>query len=134
MLREITINEKRNTIEITKKFAAAAKRFGTPEYDKLQTVKRDYPKFKVEVKAVKSKKETFKGLTFDYMESYINANDDYEMRKKFLQLRGLNEDGSKIEMAEAASYGKIKEWFLENHKELTAQHEAVKAILSKKVA
>lgn len=134
MTREIIINEKRNTIEITKKFAAAAKRFGTTEYEDLQNVRKDYPQFRIEVKATSKKKDSFKGLTFNYMERYIKGNDDEAMLKDFYLLSGRNEDGSDQEFAASASYGEIKQWFLDNHKELKGQRDKIDAILNKKVA
>ena len=78
MTNNITINSKNNTIEITKKFVAAAKRFGTPEYEDLQSVRRDYPKYRIEVKTTAKKTDSFKGLTFSYMKSYIQKHDDEE--------------------------------------------------------
>ncbi len=133
MTREIIINDKNLTIEITKKFANLAKRFGTVEYDNLQTVKRDYPRYRVVINSTKKKADTFKGLTFDYMKNYILKHNE-EKLAVFNNLRGLNEDGTKIEMAEAASYGQIKQWFLEEFPEMKLQHKAVNEILNKKVA
>ena len=133
MTREIIINDSNFTIEITKKFANLAKRFGTPEYDKLQTVKRDYPRYRVAINTTKKKADSFKGLTFDYMKNYI-LNHNEEKLAVFNRLRGLNEDGSKIEMAEAVSYGAIKQWFLDEFPEFRLQRKEVDEILSKKAA
>ena len=41
------INEKKMAIEMTKKFAAVARKFGTKQYWDLQEARRDYPNFKV---------------------------------------------------------------------------------------
>ena len=134
MTNNITINSKNNTIEITKKFAAAAKRFGTPEYEDLQSVRRDYPKYRIEVKTTTKKADCFKGLTFNYMKSYIQKNDNEEMLKEFFTLCGKDEDGSDLEFAPAASYGEIKKWFLDQHEELTKQRNKIDAILNEKAA
>ena len=83
MSREIIVNEKKNTIEISKAFAKEAKVFGTDEYKNLQEVRRDYPQFKVAVKSISKKKDSFKGLTLDYMKNYIRKNDTEEMLKAF---------------------------------------------------
>ena len=61
------INEKKNTIEITKTFAQKAARVGSPEYFELLEVRHNFPKFKVVVNQTKSK-DSFKGLTYEYME------------------------------------------------------------------
>ena len=52
----ITINAKNRSIELTKTFAAASSKFGTPEYDQLQQVRRDYPNYKVVTIARKAPK------------------------------------------------------------------------------
>ena len=134
MTTNININNKNNTIEITKKFAVAAKRFGSPEYDDLQSVRRDYPKYRIEVKTTSKKTDSFKGLTFNYMKNYIQKHDDEEMLKEFYVLCGKNEDGSMQEFAAAATYGEIKKWFLDHHKELTDQRNKINKILNKEAA
>ncbi len=133
-MTNININNNNRTIEITKKFAVAAKRFGTPEYEDLQNVRKDYPRYRVEVKTITKKADSFKGLTFSYMENYINQHDDEEMKKAFYILCGKNEDGTTQEFAAAATYGEIKKWFLEQHKELQNQRSKIDAILNKKAA
>ena len=42
MTNSIVINDKSRTIEITKKFAAAAKNFGSQEYEDLQRARSHY--------------------------------------------------------------------------------------------
>ena len=84
MTTNIKINDKNRTIEITKKFATAAKRFGTPEYEDLQTVRRDYPRYRIEIKTPAKKADCFKGLTQNYMQTYIEkkiAVRDNEIKK-----------------------------------------------------
>ena len=55
------INEKKNAIELSKKEAAAAAKFGTREYKALQEARKDYPGFKVVTITRKStaKKESY---------------------------------------------------------------------------
>ena len=153
MSNMIRINDKNHTIEITKKFADAAKFFGTLEYEDLQSVRRDYPRYCIEIKSIAKKTDCFKGLTFKYMTSYIenkkavraneiaNANDpeaknEYEdILKNFFILCGKTEKGEKQELAAAASYGEIKKWFLEQFPELKLQRKTIDEILNnKKVA
>lgn len=43
----MTINFHSNSIEMTKKFAKAASRFGSDEYKALQEARKDYPTFKI---------------------------------------------------------------------------------------
>lgn len=46
MTNSLTINERNKTIEMTKKFANAAKRYGSNEYRDLQNARKDYPTYK----------------------------------------------------------------------------------------
>ena len=87
LINNIRINDKNRTIEITKKFATAAKRFGTPEYDDLQAVRRDYPRYRIEIKTASKKADCFKGLTYDYMKGYILSHNK-ELLESFFLLCG----------------------------------------------
>ena len=133
MTNNITINSKNNTIEITKKFATATKRFGTPEYDDLQAVRRDYPRYRIEIKTAAKKADCFKGLTYNYMRTYIETHKK-ELLGNFYTLCGKTENGEDQEFAAAATYGEIKSWFLDQFSELTIQRKTIDEILNKKAA
>ena len=151
-MTNIIINDKNRTIEITKKFANAAKRFGTAEYEELKAARADFPKYRVEVKTVSKKADCFKGLTYDYMKSYINkkifdrakeiekvndpeAKNEYEaILKEFYTLCGKTEDGEEQKFAAAATYGEIKKWFLDQFSELKIQRKTIDEILNKNKA
>ena len=109
------INEKKNAIELSKKEAAAAAKFGTREYKALQEARKDYPGFKVVTITRKStaKKESCKGLTYGYMEMYIQKHDDEEksIMAEYLMLRGLSKEAEEA-LAESFTYQEMKEWFL----------------------
>lgn len=115
-MNSITINEKNRTIELTKKFASSAKRFGTDAYNQLQEARTDYPSFRVITKSSRKKSERFKGLTYDFMENYIKGHDDGDGTKlaKFNDLRATS-DEAKTVGAEAATYGEIKAWFFKQY-------------------
>ena len=152
MSNNIRINDKNHSIELTKKFATAAKRFGTPEYEDLQTVRRDYPRHRIEIKTPAKKADCFKGLTQKYMQTYIEkkiAVRDNEIKQgtdpeaenefkailvNFFTLCGKTEDGKDQEFAAAATYGETKKWFLEQFPELTIQRKTIDEILNKKAA
>ena len=133
MTTEIRINDNNRTIEVTKKFSIAASRYGTREYEDLQDVRRAYPKYKVVTKKASKKKDVFKGLTYAYMKEYIKNHDNEEksIMAEFCALCGKDANGKKIEMAEAASYGEIKAWFLSQYSEFKEYRNNVKEILKK---
>ena len=69
-MTNIAINEKKHTIELTKKDYDKACKFGTQEYLDLQEVRKAYPNYKVVKVTRKASKNTYKGLTYAYMEKY----------------------------------------------------------------
>ena len=116
-MTNLTINNKARTIEMTKKFEKAASRFGSDEYKMLQEARKDYPAYKVVVKASTAKgKESFKGLTYEYMEKYIVAHDDENktVMAEYKMLRGLSDEAQEMNAA-ARSYGEMKKWFFDQY-------------------
>lgn len=133
MTNSIVINDKNSTIEITKKFAAAAKIFGSQEYEMLQTARSHYPNYYVKVRSAARKADHFKGLTFDYMEKYIK-NHKEELLSDFYTLCGKTDKGEEQEFAATATYGEIKKWFLNQFPELNIKRKSIDEILGKKAA
>lgn len=138
MTNSLTINERNKTIEMTKKFANAAKRYGSNEYRDLQNARKDYPNYKVVTRSAKRRNDTFKGLTFTYMEKYIKSHGE-ENLIEFYTLCGRDAQGNKImldrnKMIEHASYIEVKEWFLKTYPEIKQYQENIKNILNKKTA
>ncbi len=134
-MNTITINSNNRTIEMTKKYAAAASRYGTAEYRALQEARRDYPDFKVITKTVsKSSKNTFSGLTYDYMEQYIKAHDESGKRMaEFKDLRGLSEE-AKAMCSKPHSYLEVKRWFLKTYPEFETFHKQCEKLVAEKTA
>ena len=110
----IIINERNHTLEITKKFATAASRFGADEYRELKEARTDFPTFKVVVKTTKSK-SNFNGLTYAFMEKYIKSHDD-EKQTILTAYNTKREIGKSV--ASAKAYNEIKNWFLEKYPEV----------------
>ena len=90
------------TIEITKTFENKASNFGSEEYLTLRTAIHDLPDFQVVVKTAKTSRRTYmKGLTYEYMESYISmVDEDGSLMKDFQCLR------------QGCNYAVVKKWFL----------------------
>ena len=133
MTNSIVIKDKSRTIEITKKFAAAAKNFGSQEYEDLQRARSHYPNYYVKVRSAARKADHFKGLTFDYMEKYIKKH-NMELLKTFYVLCGKTEEGKKQDFAAAATYGEIKKWFIEQFPELEIKRKTIDEILGNTAA
>ena len=133
MTNTIVINTNNRAIEITKKFATAAKRFGSDEYNDLQAARRDYPNYRVETKSVRKKADSFKGLTYDYMESYIIRHDD-TLLSVFNELRGKTNSMNDDYIIATASYGEIKKWFIKQFPELEIKRKTIDEILGNTAA
>jgi hypothetical protein len=95
-------------IVMDREFSIKATIYGSEEYEKLQAARRDYPQYHVVRKTLRRnpKKESFNGLTYEYMEMYMDRyNVPAEIRKQYEDLR-FNAKGHSIR------YPIIKAWFL----------------------
>ena len=131
-MTNIIINTKNHTIEMNKTVTKAASRFGTPEYNELQEVRRAYPTYRVVTVAKKAAKPEYKGLTFKYMEKYIVTHDDEDksIMAEYLMLRGMNEEGKQVD-ADSADYADIKDWFLQSFPAIKKYHDDRKDLLDR---
>jgi len=129
----MTINYTTHTIMMTKKFAKAAEKFGSEEYKNLQEARRDNPNFKIVVVSRKTttKKDTYKGLTYSYMETYIKAHDDdqHSIMAEYEMLRGISE-AAKEALAEPCSYNEVKTWFLKTYPAIANFHKMREDLVS----
>lgn len=114
----MTINFENNTIEMTKAEAKEAGKFNSEKYLELKEIRAEFPTFRIVTKAAPKKNNTYKGLTYLYMEQYIetHAKDDGKIKSEFEQLVG-REEGKKKNFTETAKYGEVKAWFLETFTE-----------------
>ena len=116
-------------IEMTKTEAKAAGKPNTTEYNTLLELMKNFPGFQIEiVKSAAKKADRFKGLDINYMENYIKSKKP-ELLETFYELRGLDADGKRVELAAAATYGEIKMWFLTQFPEIEKLGENVNKII-----
>ena len=119
-----------NTIEMTKAEAKAAGKITSEKFKELKAYKEAYPGFEVVIVAASRRKSAYSGLTYEYMEAYIEKHDENKtIMIEFNKLRAIVSDedkknlGGMSETLKAASYGEIREWFLETFKEIKEFHE-----------
>ena len=125
------INHFNKTIELTKAEANKAGKYGTEAYEQLIGVQHNFPEYRLDI--VKAKVKTndgLKGLTFDYMESYIKKNGNEEQETAFADLRNAGD----VMGVSSVSYGQIKKWFLEQFPEIMAYSQRIDSILKRNVA
>ena len=62
-------------IEMTKNEAKAAGKIGTPEFEMLKNYMLAYPGYEIQIKAPAKRKVELRGLTYEYMRTYIQKCD-----------------------------------------------------------
>ena len=113
MKNALFIDFANDKIVMTTTFAKKCQNTASAEYAQLQSVRRDYPTYAVTTRQIKKnpKKETYAGLTYEYMRNYIITHASDETRKKevaeFEELVLISKCQTK-----AKRYPTIKKWFL----------------------
>ena len=129
MKNTLKINHTNSTIVMDRTFAKLAENTMSAEYAHLQQVRKDYPTYTVTKRQIKrnGNKENYKGLTYEYMETYILSHGTSETRianlREFNEMRLIAECHSK-----AFRYPVIKSWFLEKYPEVKNFGKKVEAV------
>ena len=119
MKNTLKIDRENGLIVMDRTFAKLSENTRSEEYTHLQQVRKDYPTFQVVTRTIKKnpKKETYAGLTYDYMKFYIFNHEPAENRKNALAEFDELILISKCH-AKAKRYPTIKKWFLEKYPEI----------------
>lgn len=119
MKNTLKIDFNNKTIVMDRTFAKKVEDTRSDEYLHLQTVRKDYPDYRVITRTIKRNpnKKTYNGLTYEYMENYILGHGtDEEVQKALSEYRELRL------IAKCHGKGKgypvIKQWFLEKYDEI----------------
>ncbi len=119
MKNTLKIDFDNKTIIMDRTFAKKVEDTRSDEYLHLQTVRKDYPDYRVIARQIKRNpnKKTYSGLTYEYMENYILTHgDDAAVQKALAEYRELRL------IAKCHGKGKgypvIKQWFLEKYDEI----------------
>ena len=135
-MKPMIIDFDENKIILSSAFKKNANIPGTLEYQKLQEVRRDYPGFKLVTRQFKknANQNRHEGLTYDYMESYIQDHDDDNgsTLAKFNDMRATSDEAEMLN-AKSMTYGYIKSWFLLQYPEFGEFQKKRKKALEKKV-
>lgn len=122
----MTINQKKRRIEMTEAEAKAASKYNSDEYNELVSIRRDFPNYSMfTVKSKNKRTDTLKGLTFNYMEAYIEKHGTEEQADSFKALRGADDGLGHF----SPSYGTVKKWFLEQFPEILEYNKKIDRIL-----
>ena len=109
----INIDHTNRQIVIGKDFNRKQSDVESKEYKKLCEIVQIFPKFKVVIRSIKKNphKESYKGLTYEYMERYISVKGTRQDRQEYDDMRLLAECHSK-------RFPVIKQWFLRKYPEV----------------
>lgn len=114
MKNTLKINHENRTLVMDRTFAKAASFVGSNEYNLLQDARRDYPTYQVTLRSIKKKedKESYRGLTYQYMENYIACHANaIKIMEEYKELRLQAE-------CHSIRYPNIKKWFLAKYPEI----------------
>ena len=100
---------------MTRTFASLSKDVRSEEYQILQAARRDYPNYEVVARTIRrnSDKKTYHGLTYAYMEKYIERCGNEEQLNELNDMRLIGECHTR-----GFCYATIKQWFLETFPEV----------------
>ena len=113
-MKAIVIDYAHSSISLSSAFAKKALIPGTDEYAQLQSVRKDFPEFRLVTRQFKTntKQEHYRGLTYDYMRDYISKHEE-DAKPVLAELE------KEIGISKCHSLGKryptIKKWFLETY-------------------
>ena len=130
MKNTLKIDFAKEQIIMDRTFAQKVTDTSSAEYRHLQEVRRDYPDYKVVLRKIKKNpnKETYKGLTYDYMRNYILTHEDDKnaliVLAEFSEMRQISRCHS-----QAKRYPVIKNWFLEKYPEIKNFGETVSVVI-----
>lgn len=109
----LKIDHNKRQIVIGKDFNRKQSDIESEEYKKLCEIVQIFPKYEVVVKTIKKNphKESYKGLTYSYMEKYIAVKGTRIDRQEYDDMRMLSKCHSK-------RFPVIKQWFLKKYPEV----------------
>ena len=110
----IKVDFENKVIYMNRIFAKEAANAKSDEYRQLQEVRKDYPDYPVKIRTIKKQplKESYKGLTYDFMENYILTHpNSIENKAEFDKMITLSKWHS-------LRYPTIKKWFLHTFPEM----------------
>ena len=121
------VNMFERKIVLTKKEMTAASRYGSDAYKELQNARHDNPGFEIVTitRTIKTQRETYKGLTYEYMEKYIKSHDEEgTIWREYQIYRGKPLD-PKDEIPVPYTYREMREWFLDKYEAVAKFYENI---------
>ena len=110
MKKNIVLDHTKRKIMMSKDFARKASNAESEEYQLFQTIKANHPEYTPTLGVIKKKenKESYRGLTYAYMERYIALKGSKEDMEEYRNMLFLSE-------CHKVKYPAIKRWFLNKY-------------------
>ena len=138
IMKKINIDHSKKTIIIPKGISKKASTYGTDEYNAFLAVRESFPGYEISVREIKrtpSRKDTkdsLRGLTYEYIERFLNKYGTDEQKLEYELLRNpIHDDGLK---SKSSSYIEIRKWFLRTFSQVLEYQKKVNEILSRESA
>lgn len=114
MTKAIRIDHLNKKILISKSFAKMAMNANSSEYKDLSEIRKEHPDYKIVERVIKknTSKETYRGLTYEYMRDFIIAQ--YDPQKTSDAIAEF-EEVLLISKCHRKSYPIVKKWFLSKY-------------------
>lgn len=114
-------------IEMSKSEAKEAGKLNSEKFHELRQYMEMYPGFEIQIKAPAKRKVELRGLTYEYMRTYIQKHDD-EKKSKMEKFKTLiaqdKKDGKEeAEHLDATGYLDVRAWFLSTFPEIKENKE-----------
>lgn len=117
------------TLTLTKKESKMAGKLNSEIYNKIADFRKNFPDYRIIVNTPTKRNDALKGLTYEYMEKYIESHDGAEENmKEYRFLRGFEvKDG----VQKTATYGQIRKWFLATYPEIEEYQNKIDKVVNK---
>lgn len=130
IMKKFHIDHASKTIIMPKSIAKNASTYGKDEYHALLALQSSFPNYELKVREIKrtpSRKKRMKGLTFEYMERFIERNGSDDQKEAFEALRNpVHDDGL---VSTRQSYGAVRKWFVTEFPQVLDYQKKIKQIL-----
>ena len=123
MKNVLKIDHNKRVIIMDRTFEKYAANTGSLEYAQLQSVRRDYPSYQVKRREIKKNtaQEHYRGLTYKYMEDYIQTHENAD--RNFANYKELRQHAD----CHSVRYPIIKKWFLNTYPEINQEWQQIMA-------
>ena len=135
IMGKFNIDHKNKMLIMPKNIEKSASKYGTDAYNALLALQNEFPTFELKVREVKrspSRKDStdgLKGLTFKYMEKYLDKNGNDEQKREYYDLKNpTHNDGLE---SKATSYNDIRKWFLRTFPQVLDYQKRIDKILGR---